>query len=450
MDTPRTPASMDAFLDGVKARNPHRPEFLQAVHEVIESVWELGQEPRYREAAILERLVEPDRVVRFRVVWEDDDGGVHVERAWRVQHCGAIGPYKGGLRFHPSVDESTLQFLAFEQTFKNALTGLPMGGGKGGATFDPKGKSDREVRRFCRAMMRELTRYVGADVDVPAGDIGVGAREVGYLFGAFRDLTGRWEGAFTGKHPSYGGSKLRPEATGYGLVYFVERMLAAQDDDLAGKTAAVSGSGNVAIHAIEKLLDFDAKPVTASDSSGFVHDPEGIDRDKLAFLRELKLERRGRIHEYAERFSSATFHAGKRPWAAGATIALPCATQNELDAGDATALIEGGCRVVAEGANMPTTASGAARLQEARVAFGPGKAANAGGVSVSGLEQSQNAQRQAWSEDEVDARLRQIMQDIHATCAREGTRDDGTIDYVTGANRAGFKRVAEALVAQGF
>ncbi|MEO0325941.1 MAG: NADP-specific glutamate dehydrogenase [Myxococcota bacterium] len=450
MDTPRTPDSMDAFLDGVKARNAHRPEFLQAVHEVVETVWDLGQEPRYRDAAILERLVEPDRVVRFRVTWEDDDGGVHVERAWRVQHCGAIGPYKGGLRFHPSVDESTLQFLAFEQTFKNALTGLPMGGGKGGATFDPKGKSDREVRRFCRAMMRELTRYVGADVDVPAGDIGVGAREVGYLFGAFRDLTGRWEGAFTGKHPSYGGSLLRPEATGYGLVYFVERMLSDQDESLEGKTAAVSGSGNVALHAIEKLLDFGAKPVTASDSGGFVHDPEGIDAEKLAFLRELKLERRGRLHEYAERFRGARFHEGRRPWGVGAALALPCATQNELDASDAGALIEGGCQIVAEGANMPTTADAVERLQNARVAFGPGKAANAGGVSVSGLEQSQNAQRLSWTEEDVDARLQQIMHDIHATCAREGKRDDGSIDYVAGANRAGFKRVADALLAQGF
>ncbi len=450
MDTPRTAASMHDFLNGVKARNPHRPEFLQAVHEVVESVWELAQEPDYRDAAILERLVEPDRVVRFRVTWEDDDGGVHVERAWRVQHCGAIGPYKGGLRFHPSVDESTLQFLAFEQTFKNALTGLPMGGGKGGATFDPKGKSGREVRRFCRAMMRELTRYVGADVDVPAGDIGVGSREVGYLFGAFRDLTGRWEGAFTGKHPSYGGSALRPEATGFGLVYFVDRVLATQGEGLDGKTAAVSGSGNVALHAIEKLLAFGARPVTVSDSGGFVHDPDGIDEAKLAFLRELKLERRGRIREYAERFAGATFHEGKRPWGVGATLALPCATQNELGADDAGALIEGGCRVVAAGANMPATARAIGRLQEARVAFAPGKAANAGGVSVSGLEQSQNALRLSWSREDVDARLRQIIERIHATCAAEGTRDDGTIDYVAGANRAGFKRVADALLAQGF
>ncbi|MEM1413710.1 MAG: NADP-specific glutamate dehydrogenase [Myxococcota bacterium] len=449
MDAPRND-TMHAFLDGVRTRNPHRPEFLQAVDEVVESIWDLSREPRYRDAAVLERLVEPDRIVRFRVVWEDDQGRPHVERAWRVQHCGALGPYKGGLRFHPSVDESTLQFLGFEQTFKNALTGLPMGGGKGGATFDPKGKSDAEVRRFCQGMMLELFRHIGADVDVPAGDIGVGAREVGYLFGTFRRLTGRWEGAFTGKHPAYGGSKLRPEATGYGLVYFVDRVLAAREEGLRGKTAAVSGSGNVALHAMEKLLDFGAKPVTASDSSGFVHDPEGIDAKKLAFLRELKLGRRGRIHEYADEVPGATFHAGERPWGVGAQIALPCATQNELDEGDAAKLVAGGCLVVAEGANMPTTAAGVHALQEARVAFGPGKAANAGGVSVSGLEQSQNAQRLSWTEKEVDAQLQSIMTSIHDTCAWEGRREDGTIDYVRGANRAAFRKVADAMVSQGF
>ncbi len=433
------------FMERLKERNPGQPEFHQAVHEVVETLMPIYLERKdLIEANILERIVEPDRTVLFRVAWEDDEGRVHVNKGYRVQFNGAIGPYKGGLRFHPSVRLGTLKFLGFEQIFKNSLTGLPMGGGKGGSNFNPKGKSDREVMRFCHAFMTELYRHIGTYTDVPAGDIGVGAREIGFLFGKYRQLSNQFTGTITGKGRSYGGSLIRPEATGYGVVYFTREMLERKQDGFDGKTVLVSGSGNVAQYCIERATQLGAKVITASDSGGFIHDPDGIDAEKLAWLMTLKNEQRGRISEYAERYTSATYHEGKRPWGVKADMAFPCATQNELDKSDAEALVANGCKVVAEGANMPSTLEAVHVLQDAGVLFAPAKAANAGGVACSGLEQSQNALRLSWSREEVDMRLQEIMKGIHGQCV-----DHGGDDYVKGANVAGFIKVAEAMLAYG-
>ncbi|QOH78518.1 NADP-specific glutamate dehydrogenase [Plesiomonas shigelloides] len=442
--------SLDDFIAGVSQRNPHQPEYLQAVHEVMATLWPFIQEnPRYAAQGLLERLVEPERLIQFRVCWTDDHGNVQVNRAFRVQHNSAIGPYKGGMRFHPSVNPSILKFLAFEQTFKNALTTLPMGGGKGGSDFDPKGKSDAEIMRFCQALMTELYRHLGPDTDVPAGDIGVGAREVGFMTGMMKKLTNNAACVFTGKGMSFGGSAMRPEATGYGLIYFVQAMLAERGESLAGRTVTVSGSGNVAQFTIQKALELGAKVISASDSSGTVYDPAGFTPEKLADLCRIKNEQAGRIADYA-RLHGLTYLAGQRPWGIVTEIALPCATQNELDTDDAAALIRNGVRLVAEGANMPTTEPAVYALQECGVLFAPGKAANAGGVATSGLEMSQNALRLGWSDREVDQRLQDIMLSIHAACVRYG-RDPQSkhVDYVRGANIAGFVKVADAMLAQG-
>jgi glutamate dehydrogenase (NADP+) len=443
-------AEIERFMKDVVRRDPEQPEFHQAVREVAESVMPLVLDNRrYRDERILERMAEPERVITFRVAWEDDSGAVQMNRAWRVQFNGAIGPYKGGMRFHPSVTLSVLKFLGFEQTFKNSLTGLPMGGGKGGSTFDPKGKSDREVMRFCHALMRELHRHIGERTDVPAGDIGVGAREIGFMFGAYRQLENRFTGVFTGKGQSYGGSAIRPEATGYGLVYFTEAMLAQRKDGIAGKTATVSGSGNVALYAMAKLAHLGATVVTASDSGGFIHDPAGIKGEKLEWLRELKEVKRGRISEYAKQFKGATYHEGARPWQVKCHLAFPCATQNELTIDDARVLVSNGVLAVAEGANMPSTGDAVHHFIANKVLFGPAKAANAGGVAVSGLEQTQNSMRLSWTREEVDERLKHIMLDIHATCVRHGEDGGGYVNYVKGANVGGFVKVAEAMLAYG-
>ncbi|MFK8024101.1 MAG: NADP-specific glutamate dehydrogenase [Ilumatobacter sp.] len=445
---------LDHFMHGLERRNPGEPEFHQAVREVAQTLIPFTLDhPKYREAQILERLTEPDRAVIFRVTWQDDSGQIRANRAWRVQFNNSIGPYKGGLRFHPTVTLSVLKFLGFEQIFKNSLTGLPMGGAKGGSNFNPKGKSDAEVMRFCQSLMTELHRYIGDDTDVPAGDIGVGAREISYLFGQYKRLENRFNGILTGKGLAFGGSLIRTEATGYGAVYFMENMLEHVDDSVDGKTAVVSGSGNVATYAIEKLNDFGAKVVTASDSGGFIHDPNGIDAEKLAWIKELKEVRRGRISEYTERFDGATFHEGERPWSVPCELALPCATQNELSGAEARELVANGVRAVSEGANMPTELEGVDAFLEAGVLFGPAKAANAGGVAVSGLEQSQNALRISWSREEVDDRLKTIMADIHGKCVEYGTQygkdPGGAVDYVAGANIGGFVKVADAMLAYG-
>ncbi len=450
---PKNPApreEIEHFMTGLIRRNPGEPEFHQAVREVVESLMPLVLEtPKYRDAHVLERLSEPDRIVIFRVCWEDDEHNVRVNRAWRVQFNNAIGPYKGGLRFHPTVNQSILKFLGFEQIFKNSLTGLPMGAGKGGSNFNPRGKSDREVMRFCQSLMTELHRHIGEDTDVPAGDVGVGAREVSNLFGQYVRLENRYAGILTGKGLAFGGSLIRTEATGYGCVYFCENMLNHVDDSLEGKKVSISGSGNVAIYAAQKAIGLGAKVLTLSDSSGFIHDPEGIDREKLAYIKELKEVRRGRIHEAAEQFRDMTFHEGKRPWAVPVDVAFPCATQNELNGEDARCLVSNGVIAVCEGANMPTDPEGAETFQNARILFGPGKAANAGGVAVSGLEQSQNALRLSWSRDEVDSRLQTIMHGIHRKCVEHGTQPDGHVHYAQGANLAGFIKVADAMVAYG-
>lgn len=442
--------SLDDFIAGVSQRNPHQPEYLQAVHEVMATLWPFIQEnPRYAAQGLLERLVEPERLIQFRVCWTDDHGKVQVNRAFRVQHNSAIGPYKGGMRFHPSVNPSILKFLAFEQTFKNALTTLPMGGGKGGSDFDPKGKSDAEIMRFCQALMTELYRHLGPDTDVPAGDIGVGAREVGFMTGMMKKLTNNAACVFTGKGMSFGGSAMRPEATGYGLIYFVQAMLAERGESLAGRTVTVSGSGNVAQFTIQKALELGAKVISASDSSGTVYDPAGFTPEKLADLCRIKNEQAGRVADYA-RLHGLTYLAGQRPWGIATEIALPCATQNELDTDDAAALIRNGVRLVAEGANMPTTEPAVYALQECGVLFAPGKAANAGGVATSGLEMSQNALRLGWSDREVDQRLQDIMLSIHAACVRYGRDPQSNhVDYVRGANIASFVKVADAMLAQG-
>lgn len=441
--------ALQTLLDRVRLRDPEQFEFHQAAAEVLHSLDDfLSRHPHHFDHGLLERLLEPERVILFRVSWVDDHGRVQVNRGYRVQMNSALGPYKGGLRFHPSVTLGTLKFLAFEQTFKNALTGLPLGGAKGGADFDPKGKSEGEVMRFCQAFASELFRHIGAETDVPAGDIGVGAREIGYLFGQHKRLSNQFSGVFTGKGPSYGGSLMRPEATGYGLAYFVERMLATRGQTLAGKRAALSGSGNVALYAAEKLLALGVRVVSLSDSEGALSLPDGLSPDLLAALIEHKHQRRGRLAAFAADHG-LDFLVGQRPWRLRCDIALPCATQNELDADDAEALLTNGCCCVAEGANMPCTAQAAQRFQRAGALYAPGKASNAGGVAVSGLEMSQNATHLPWSAQEVDARLRRIMEEIHEACVRHGGQPDGAVDYARGANVAAFGKVAAAMLAQG-
>jgi glutamate dehydrogenase (NADP+) len=438
------------FMEGVKKRNPHQPEFVQAVQEVAEDIFGfIADKEAYHSEQILRRIAEPDRVVSFRVCWEDDNGSIRVQRGYRIQNNNAIGPYKGGIRFHPSVNESVLKFLAFEQTFKNALTGLPMGGGKGGANFNPKGKSEREIMRFCQSFMTELYRHIGADVDVPAGDIGVGGREIGYMFGQYKRITNHFTGVLTGKGLEYGGSLIRTEATGYGAVYFLDNMLRRAGRDITGLRAVVSGSGNVATHAAEKLIQLGAVPITLSDSGGFIHDSDGLTLEKVQWVKEHKTHRRGRISDYADHFPGATFHADATPWNVPCDLALPCATQNELLGPDAKALIAGGCIAVAEGANMPSDLDAVHAFKAAKILFAPGKAANAGGVAVSGLEMSQNSARRSWKEDELQVMLRDIMDGIHDRCLRYGTQEDGHVDYVRGANIAGFKKVADAMLAFG-
>jgi glutamate dehydrogenase (NADP+) len=445
-----TQKELNRFMRGLVRRNPGEPEFHQAVEEVAESVLPFVLEnPKYRDAQILERMTEPDRIVIFRVTWEDDEGHIRVNRAWRVQFNNSIGPYKGGFRFHPSVTLSVLKFLGFEQVFKNSLTGLPMGGAKGGSNFNPKGKSEREVMRFCHSLMIELHRHIGEDTDVPAGDIGVGAREISFLFGQYKRLENRFTGILTGKGLSFGGSLVRKEATGYGCVYFCQNMLERNGDSLAGKAVAVSGSGNVAIYTVEKALDLGAKVLTMSDSSGFIYDPDGITTDKLQVLKEIKEVQRKRISAYTEKFPKAEFHEGKRPWHVPCDIAFPCATQNELNEEEARSLIANGVLAISEGANMPTEPGGIRAIRESGILYGPGKAANAGGVAVSGLEQSQNSLRLSWSREEVDSKLNRIMHDIHEKCVMHGKKDDGNVDYVKGANLSGFIKVAEAMLAYG-
>lgn len=438
------------FLDLVKERNAHEPEFLQAVEEVAETVIPyIVKHDIYYGKNVLLRMVEPERLVSFRVCWVDDDGEIQVNRGYRIQMNSAIGPYKGGLRFHPTVNASILKFLAFEQVFKNSLTTLPMGGGKGGSDFDPKGKSDNEIMRFCHAFMSELFRHIGPNTDIPAGDIGVGQREIGFLFGMYRKLRNEFTGVLTGKGMTWGGSLIRPEATGYGTVYFAENMLKTKDDNFDGKTVVISGSGNVAQYAAEKSIQLGAKVLTLSDSSGYIFDEDGIDAEKLKFVMHLKNEKRGRISEYLEEYPNAKFHEGKTPWNEKCDIALPCATQNELDGNDAKALLENGCMCVSEGANMPSTKEAIAEFHKAKILFAPGKASNAGGVATSGLEMTQNSLRYKWTREEVDKKLKEIMADIHQSCKEYGEDEDGYIDYVRGANIAGFVKVADAMLAQG-
>jgi len=442
-------AQVDSFMKAVQAKNGHEPEFLQAVEEVAETVIPFIQEnSKYGDAKILERIVEPERVLMFRVPWIDANGGVQVNRGYRVEFNSAIGPYKGGLRFHPTVNLSILKFLGFEQIFKNSLTTLPMGGGKGGSDFDPKGKTDVEVMRFCQSFMTELCRHIGPDTDVPAGDIGVGGREIGYMFGQYKRIRNEFTGVLTGKGLSWGGSLIRPEATGYGTVYFAQEMLNTKGDGFNGKTVVISGSGNVAQFAAEKVTQLGGKVVTLSDSKGFIHDPEGIDADKLAWIMDLKNNRRGRISEYADNFASAKFYEGERPWGTTCDVALPCATQNELDGNEAAMLISNGCICVAEGANMPCTPESIEAFHKEGVLFAPGKASNAGGVATSGLEMSQNSLRMSWTREEVDEKLHSIMKSIHAQCLEYGSTANG-VDYVKGANIAGFVKVADAMLSQG-
>ena len=441
---------VNKLMAELERKHPGESEYLQAVREVLMTVEEAyNQHPEFEANRIAERIVEPDRIFTFKVVWVDDKGDVQVNIGYRIQFNNAIGPYKGGLRFHPSVNPSILKFLGFEQIFKNALTTLPMGGAKGGSDFNPKGKSDREVMRFCQAFMVELWRHIGPQTDVPAGDIGVGGREIGFLFGQYKRLRDEFTGTLTGKGRDWGGSPLRPEATGYGVCYFAQEMLAARGDSFEGKTVAVSGSGNVAQYACQKATALGAKVVTLSDSSGYIFDPDGITPEKLDYVMELKNIFRGRIREYADRYPSAVYHPGERPWGEKCDIAMPCATQNELDGEDARKLVGNGCRCVAEGANMPSTPEAIRLFQQHRLLYAPGKAANAGGVATSGLEMCQNSMRLAWTPEEVDARLHAIMRNIHAVCVQYGTEPDGYINYVVGANIGGFMKVANAMLAQG-
>ncbi|CAL2102401.1 glutamate dehydrogenase [Tenacibaculum sp. 190130A14a] len=442
-------SKINAFMDYVKERNAYEPEFLQAVHEVAEAIIPfIENNPKYQGKKLLERMVEPERVLMFRVPWVDDNGETQVNRGYRVEFNSAIGPYKGGLRFHPSVNLSILKFLGFEQVFKNSLTTLPMGGGKGGSDFNPKGKSDREVMAFCQSFMTELARHIGPDTDVPAGDIGVGGREIGFMFGQYKRLRNEFTGVLTGKGATWGGSLIRPEATGYGNVYFAENMLKANGKSFDGKVVAVSGSGNVAQYATEKATELGAKVVTLSDSSGYIYDEDGIDAEKLAFVMELKNVKRGRIHEYVEKYPSAKFFKGERPWGVKCDVALPCATQNELNGEEAKTLVDNGCICVSEGANMPSTPEAIEVFHKAKILFAPGKASNAGGVATSGLEMSQNSLRLSWTREEVDSKLHGIMNNIHEACVKYGTEGD-YVDYVKGANIAGFVKVAEAMIDQG-
>ncbi len=441
--------SVDAFMAYVKSKHPYEAEFHQAVHEVVSSIMPLFERnPSYRQAKILERLIEPERVIIFRVPWVDDRGNVNVNIGYRIEMNSAIGPYKGGLRFHPSVNLSILKFLAFEQVFKNSLTTLPMGGGKGGSDFDPKGKSDNEVMCFCQSFMNEFFRHIGANTDVPAGDIGVGAREIGFLFGQYKKLKNEFTGVFTGKGLNWGGSLIRPEATGYGAVYFAEEMLNTKGDSIKGKTCTVSGSGNVAQYTVEKVLDLGGKVVTLSDSAGTIVDKDGINREKLAYVMELKNVRRGRISEYVKKYPKSEYFEGERPWKVKCDVAFPCATQNEINKEDARTLVENGCICLSEGANMPTTSEGVDVFLEAKILYGPGKAANAGGVATSGLEMTQNAMHLSWTREEVDNRLRQIMKAIHQTCVKYG-KEGSWVNYVNGANIGGFIKVADAMLDQG-
>lgn len=441
---------VEKFMDELVAKNPGEKEFHQAVREVVESVADYVVEyPHLMDQKILERMVEPERVVMFRVPWTDDRGEIHINRGFRVQMNSAIGPYKGGIRFHASVNLSIMKFLAFEQTFKNALTTLPMGGAKGGSDFSPRGKSDAEVMRFCQSFMTELQRHIGPDTDVPAGDIGVGGREVGYLFGQYKRIRDEFTGTLTGKGLGWGGSRLRPEATGYGVCYFAQEMLATRGETFEGKTVLVSGSGNVAQYAAQKAMRLGAKVVTLSDSDGFIYDAEGLTEDKMQYVFELKNVRRGRIREYAEKYPEAVYYPGERPWKIACDIALPCATQNEIGEDDAEALVKGGCFCVVEGANMPTRPEAIAVFQKSRLLYSPGKASNAGGVATSGLEMSQNSIRNQWTAEQVDNELHRIMSDIHKACLKYGTEPDGYINYVKGANVAGFLKVAKAMMAQG-
>ena len=443
-------AQIDAFMAQVAAQNAHEPEFIQAVQEVAETVIPfISDHPQYAKHRILERMVEPERTIIFRVPWTTDAGEVQINRGYRVEFNSAIGPYKGGLRFHPTVTLSVLKFLGFEQVFKNSLTTLPMGGGKGGSDFNPKGKSDAEVMRFCQSFMTELSRHIGPNTDVPAGDIGVGGREIGYLFGQYKRLRNEFTGVLTGKGRNWGGSLIRPEATGYGTVYFAAEMLATKGQNFDGKSAVISGSGNVAQYAAEKCIQMGAKVLTMSDSKGFIHDPAGIDRTKLDWIMDLKNNRRGRIQEYVNQFPGATFHEGQRPWGIACHAAFPCATQNEINEEEAHALVNNGCIVIAEGANMPSTPEAIEVFDEAKVLFAPGKASNAGGVATSGLEMSQNSLRISWSREEVDERLLNIMKDIHSQCVAYGKNADGHVNYVRGANIAGFVKVADSMIDQG-
>lgn len=438
-----------SYIETLKSLNPGETEFHQAAEEVIDSIQEiLEKNPKYREHKILERITEPERTIMFRVPWTDDKGEIQVNKGYRIEFNSAIGPYKGGLRFHPSVNLSVLKFLGFEQIFKNALTTLPMGGGKGGSNFDPKGKSDAEVMRFCQSFMTELSRHIGPDTDVPAGDIGVGGREIGYMFGQYKRLRNEFTGVLTGKGRNWGGSLIRPEATGYGTVYFAKEMLATKNDDFKGKTVAISGSGNVAQYALEKVIHLGGKVVTVSDSSGYVYAESGFHSEQLLFLMELKNVRRGRVKEIADKFGFE-FHAGKRPWDVKCDIALPCATQNELNGEEAKMLLSNGCICVAEGANMPCTPEAIEAFQHGKILFSPGKASNAGGVATSGLEMSQNSLRLSWTAEEVDQKLHSIMISIHEQCVKYGTGSDGYVDYVKGANIAGFVKVADAMIDQG-
>jgi len=442
-------SQIQSFLNNVKEKNPNEPEFLQAVREVAETVIPFVEDnPKYKAGRILERMVEPERVIMFRVPWLDDNGEYQVNRGYRIEMNSAIGPYKGGLRFHPTVTLSVLKFLAFEQVFKNSLTTLPMGGGKGGSDFDPKGKSDNEIMKFCQSFMTELFRHIGPDTDIPAGDIGVGGREIGFMFGQYKRIRNEFTGVLTGKSLEFGGSRIRPEATGYGNVYFAQEMLKTRGDSFKGKTVCVSGSGNVAQYAVEKCIELGAKVVSMSDSRGSIYDPAGIDSEKLAWIMDLKNVKRGRIKDYADHFEGVEFMEGERPWSIKCDIALPCATQNELDKSDAELLIKNGCICVSEGANMPSTPEAIEIFGIAKILYAPGKASNAGGVATSGLEMSQNSLRYYWSREEVDERLKSIMIDIHSECVKYGKEGD-YIDYVKGANIAGFIKVADAMLAQG-
>ena len=441
---------INEFMEMVTKRNNHEPEFLQAVQEVAETVIPyIANNDIYSGKNILLRMVEPERLISFRVSWVDDAGEIQVNRGYRIQMNSAIGPYKGGLRFHPSVNASILKFLAFEQVFKNSLTTLPMGGGKGGSDFDPKEKSDNEIMRFCHAFMSELYRHIGHNTDVPAGDIGVGAREIGFMFGMYKKLNNTFTGVLTGKGASWGGSLIRPEATGYGTVYFAQNMLMRKNDSFKGKKVVISGSGNVAQYAAEKAIELGATVLTLSDSKGYIHDADGINSEKLKHVMFIKNEKRGRISEYVAKYPNAKFIAGERPWSVKCDIALPCATQNELNGDEAKALITNGCMCVSEGANMPSTPEAIHEFQKAKILFAPGKASNAGGVATSGLEMSQNSLRLSWSRKEVDDKLKDIMEDIHDSCVQYGENEDGTIDYIKGANIAGFVKVADAMLAQG-